>query len=58
MSYINKAGLKKLALELSSKRAHKFTRVSKSFYEAANRYVAIWALQHISSLPSKGKTIN
>jgi len=58
MSYINKAGLKKLALELSSKRAHKFTRVSKSFYESANRYVAIWALQHISSLPSKGKTIN
>jgi hypothetical protein len=58
MSYINKAGLKKLALELAGKRAHKFTRVSKSFYDAANRYVAIWALQHIASLPSKGKTIS
>jgi len=58
VSYINRAAVKKLALELAAKRAHKFTRVSKSFYDAANRYVAIWALQHIASLPSKGKTIN
>jgi len=58
MSYIKKSLVKKLALELASKRAHKFTRVGKSFYDAANRNLAHWALQHIASLPSKGKTIN
>ena len=58
MSYINRAAVKKLALELAGKRAHKFTRVSKSFYDSASRHVALWAMQHIASLPSKGKTIN
>lgn len=58
MSYINRSAVKKLALELAAKRAHKFTRVSKSFYDAASRHVALWAMQHIASLPSKGKTIS
>ena len=57
MSYIKKSAVKKLALELASKRAHKFTRVGKSFYDGANRAVALWAMSHIASLPSKGKTI-
>jgi len=57
VSYINRSAVKKLALELASKRAHKFTRVSKSFYDAANRTLTLWAMSRVASLPSKGKTI-
>jgi hypothetical protein len=54
---ISPTRLKKTALELASKRHHKFSRVSREFIEKADRHLVVWMMQYISQLPSKGKTI-
>jgi len=57
MLAINKKRCKAFALACASKRAHKFTRVSADFYARADANLKAWMLEHIASLPSKGKTI-
>lgn len=54
---VSPSKLRKLALELASKRHHKFSRVSREFIEKADRHLAVWTMQYITQLPSKGKTI-
>jgi hypothetical protein len=44
-------------LEIAARRHHKFTRISREFIEKADRHLVHWIESHISSLPSKGKTI-
>lgn len=57
MSMLNKAKFKRTALEIASKRHHKFTRVSKEFVSCAEHALVGWMMNYISQLPSKGKTI-
>lgn len=54
---ISKSRVKKYALEKAGERAHKFTRVSSSFYETADVNLRLFIRTHICNLPSKGKTI-
>ena len=54
---INKNAVKKFALECGSDRAHKFTRVSKDFYESINARVKNEIREAVKRLPSVGKTI-
>lgn len=54
---ISPSRLKRVALEIASKRHHKFTRISREFVEKADRHLVYWVESHIASLPSKGKTI-
>lgn len=54
---ISPSKVKRLALELASKRHHKFSRVSGEFIRKVDAHVAVFMMQYISQLPSKGKTI-
>ena len=54
---VSPSKIRKLALELASKRHHKFSRVSREFIQKVDHHVAVWMLQYINQLPSKGKTI-
>jgi len=56
MIVVQKA-VKRLALDLAKKRAHKFTRVSDEFVQRVDRHVSTWIFNYIHALPSKGKTI-
>lgn len=57
MSLLNKSEVKKLALSLASRRAHKLTRVSKEFLEDMDVKLRYLIQKHIDGLPSIGKTI-
>lgn len=57
MSLLNKAQVKKYALECAKSRAHTFTRVSKSFIDQVEADLMNSVRVKINALPSKGKTI-
>jgi hypothetical protein len=57
MSILNKARFKRAALDIASKRHHKFTRVGKEFVSLAEHALVGWMMNYINQLPSKGKTI-
>lgn len=57
MSLLVRKAVKRLALELAKKRAHKFTRVSDEFVDRVERHTNMYIFNHIHALPSKGKTI-
>jgi hypothetical protein len=57
MSILNKSKFKRATLDIASKRHHKFTRVSEEFINRAEYMLTRWLMDHISQLPSKGKTI-
>jgi hypothetical protein len=54
---INRAAVRELALELAKKRAHKFSRVSEETLIGANEAVRRYLAEHVSRVPSKGKTL-
>ena len=54
---INKKAVKLFALECGADRAHKFTRVSKDFYETIDARVKHEIREAVKRLPSVGKTI-
>lgn len=54
---INQKVCRKFMLDCGSKRAHKFTRVSKDALLKADAKLKCWMLEYVASLPSKGKTI-
>lgn len=54
---ISPSKFRRMALELAAKRHHKFSRVSREFIQKADHHLALWTMQYISQLPSKGKTI-
>lgn len=54
---INKRLAREYALSCASKRAHKFTRVGRSFYTMCDTALRNEIATYIHSLPSKGKTI-
>jgi hypothetical protein len=55
MKFINAKHTKQYALEVP--RAHKFTRVSRSFLERIDAKVRALITAEVQSLPSKGETI-
>ena len=58
MNRINKKALRRLLLDIASKRHHKFTQVAIDEVAAkAECALTIWAMNYVQSLPSKGKTI-
>lgn len=58
MILINQSNVRKLLLETAAQtRAHKFTRVSKDTLNLANAAVRQFVVNHIKSVPSKGKTL-
>lgn len=55
---INRAAVKKRALELAAMgRPGRFTRVSKSFLDAADDAMENYLLRYISTHPTSGKTL-
>jgi len=55
--FINKAQVKKFALEVAKNRYHKFTRVSNEFLVDVDSKIRGIIINHVNSLPSVGKTI-
>ena len=56
--YINKAAVKKLALEYAkANRAGRFTRVGKEFFERINAMVRNVITNEVQRHPSIGKTL-
>ena len=56
-SLINKAGVKKFALEVAKQRFHKFSRVSKDFLDDMDACLRATIRTRVNGLPSSGKTI-
>ena len=56
-SIINRAAVKRLALDMARKRAHKFTRVSEEFLNTTEAQLRLNISRRIESHPSKGKTL-
>lgn len=58
---INKAAVRKLAMahieERAKKGGRKFTRISQSFYDAAEGSLRNWIASRVHSAPSIGKTL-
>jgi hypothetical protein len=55
---INVKATKELALRVSRKyKGTRFTQVSKEFVSACDAHLKIWIENHVSNLPSLGKTI-
>jgi hypothetical protein len=54
---INRAAVKKLALEIARNRAHKYTRVSAEFLCDMDARLRGMIVSHIHGMPSKGMTI-
>jgi len=57
MSLLNRKQVKAYALEAARARAHKFTRVGRSFYDQCEADLRQFISGYIRRLPSKGKTI-
>jgi uncharacterized protein YigE (DUF2233 family) len=56
-SLINKAGVKKFALEVAKQRFHKFSRVSKEFLDDMDAILRGTIRARVNGAPSKGKTL-
>lgn len=57
MIVVNQKAIRRLALDLAQKRAHKFTRVSQDFVNRIDASVKMLVLREVEALPSKGRTI-
>lgn len=57
MSLLNRKQVEAYALEAARVRAHKFTRVGRSFYDQCEGNLRQFIQGYIRRLPSKGKTI-
>lgn len=56
-SLLNKKEVKRFALEIASKRSHKFTRVSGDFLVSMEAQVRMAITNKVEYAPSKGKTL-
>ena len=56
-SLINRAAVKRLALDKVKERAWKPTRFAESFFERIEAKVRILVIHEVKAHPSKGKTI-
>lgn len=56
-SLLNRKAVKQLALDVASRRAHRFTRVSKEFLEQVEGELKTLVTTKVNSLPSVGMTI-
>jgi len=56
-SLINRARLRRYALDVGAQRHHRFTRVGGEFIDKADAQLRTWARDYIQRLPSVGKTI-
>ena len=54
---LNRAQVKRFALDCASSRAHRFTRVSASFLVGCEAYLKEHIRRQVRSQPSKGKTL-
>jgi len=54
---ISKKHVKQFALDMAKTRAHKFSRVGGDFFVACEAHLKEFIRDHVSRLPSKGKTI-
>lgn len=54
---LNRKAYRALLLDLAKERAHKFTRVAESAFEAAEAYLRVFAREYLWKQPGKGKTI-
>lgn len=54
---INKAAVKKFALEIAKLRYHKFTRVSQQFLDDMDALVRTAIRNRVAGAPSKGQTL-
>jgi hypothetical protein len=54
---LNRKAVRALLLQLSRKRAHKFTRVSNATLEMINARVKVACMDHVGRVPSMGKTL-
>lgn len=54
---INRQAVKRFALDASKNRHHRFTRVSEDFYDKTEGFLRRFIRDHVSRLPSKGRTI-
>jgi hypothetical protein len=54
---ISKKHVRQFALEMAKTRAQKFTRVGIEFYVKCEANLKQFIRNHVSSIPSKGKTI-
>ena len=54
---INRKHVKEFALSLAQNRAHRFTRVGSGFFLQCEANLKEFIRNHVTRLPSKGKTI-
>ena len=54
---INKAVVRRFALDVAASRYKKKTRVSVELFDKADAALKRWLVQYVESLPSAGKTI-
>jgi hypothetical protein len=57
MNLLNKRRVKAYALAQAQPRAHKFTRVGRTFYLRCDANLRLFIRGYVHRLPSKGKTI-
>lgn len=54
---INRSQVRQLALDVASKRAHKFTRVGGAFLDRIEARLRTIVVQEVGMHPSKGQTL-